>query len=202
MAAGLSPCDWATKWTTPRPDGRRAGCLRSYPWDYLIGSVHFIRIGELAGPSSLRLYEKHRPEEVCEIYFDQIRKMIEARFCDVIAHLDLPKKFGRRPARGLRPYAEPLIPAMLETGVAVEVNTSGLDLPCAEPLPGWDLLAILIEAGVPLVMGSDAHRPDQVARHFGPVLNRLIDLGLIHVASFERRRLTLMPVSEMNSNIS
>lgn len=66
---------------------------------------------------------------------------------------------GHRPTNGLVRYVEPLLPALLESGIAVEINTSGLDFPAQEFMPGWELIEILAEAGVSLTLGpTPMHR--------------------------------------------
>ena len=158
--------------------------ISRYPWDYLIGSVHNIGLEKLQEPA---LYQEWDIDDVCEIYFHRVGDMLRERFCDIIGHLDLPKKMGSRPQRGLRHYIEPLIPDLLAAGVAVEINTSGKDNPAGEFMPGWETVAMLAEAGVPLTLGSDAHAPQQVARHFGEAIGELWRIGVRELSWFERR---------------
>ncbi len=156
-----------------------------YPWDYLIGSVHHIGFEKLQQPE---LYTQWSGDDVCELYFHQLGLMIRERFADIVGHLDLPKKMGFRPQRGLLSYIEPLIPDLLAAGMAVEINTSGLDNPAQEFMPGWDTLAALAESGVPLTLGSDAHAPHQVGRHFALALSGLRRIGVRTLVRFERRQ--------------
>jgi histidinol-phosphatase (PHP family) len=166
----------------------------AHPWDYIIGSVHHVGSWCLPKESDVLEYERHRVEEVYELYFELVRQMVRARFCDVVAHLDLPKKHGHRPEGGILRYIEPLIPEIKAAGMAVEINTSGLDAPAGEVFPGWDAIEALNAAGVPLLISSDSHKPDQVGRHFGPTLARLRQLGVRELTRFERRRPIAAPL--------
>ena len=165
-----------------------------YPWDYIIGSVHHVGLWCVPMSSEAWRFKEHRVEDLCELYFELVRQMIDARFCDVIGHIDLPKKHGHRPEGGFLPYIEPLIPAMLETGVAVEINTSGRDHKIGEVHPDWDVLEGLIAAGVPLQVNSDAHKPIHVGRYFDETLDRLRQLGLQSLVRFEGRRMIRVPL--------
>ncbi|HOR28909.1 MAG TPA: histidinol-phosphatase HisJ family protein [Candidatus Sumerlaeota bacterium] len=177
-----------------RAIARRA--IEQFPWDYLIGSVHHLGFWGLPKPSHAHFFETARIEDVCELYYHLVGEMIDEGFCDIIAHLDLPGKFGHFPPGGMVPYVEPLIPRMLARGTAVEINTSGVDAPCAEVQPGWDVLALLADAHVPLLVNSDAHQPEHIGRHFPETLSRLRDLGVRTLTRFEARRRIEYPLPE------
>ena len=140
------------------------------------------------------MYDFWHIEDVCEIYFHFVGMMIRSRFCDIVGHLDLPKKMGRMPTGGLLRYIEPLIPDLLANDMAVEINTSGLDAPAQALMPGWEVIEALASSGVPLTLGSDAHAPHQVGRHFGQVTARLKQLGITELVRFERRQMLEAPL--------
>ena len=165
---------------------------QQYPWDYIIGSVHNIGFEKLQEPA---MYDEWHIEDVCELYFHQLSVMLRAGFCDIVGHLDLPKKMGRRPRGGMLAYVEPLIPDLLAAGVAVEINTSGRDAPAGESMPGRDIVACLAAAGVPLTLGSDAHAPHSVGRHFAETVAELRDLGVRELVRFEARQEIAVPLS-------
>ena len=144
------------------------------------------------------MYDAWHIEDVCEIYFHFVGMMIRERFCDVVGHLDLPKKMGSMPAGGMLRYVEPLIPDLLANDIAVEINTSGLDNPAREFMPGWDVVEALASRGVPLTLGSDAHAPHQVGRPFrqgagGLAESRRQGTGALRTTPDDRRagRLTI-----------
>ena len=141
------------------------------------------------------MYDEWHIEDVCELYFHQLSVMLRAGFCDIVGHLDLPKKMGRRPRGGMLAYVEPLIPDLLAAGVAVEINTSGRDAPAGESMPGRDIVACLAAADVPLTLGSDAHAPHSVGRHFAETVAELRDLGVRELVRFEARQKIAVPLS-------
>ena len=164
---------------------------RRYDWDYVIGSVHNIGFERLQMPE---MFDQWATEDICELYFHQLGLMLRERYCDIVGHIDLPKKMGWRPAGGLLPYIELLIPELLASGCAVEINTSGLDSPAGEFMPGWDVVAALASAGVPLTLGADSHAPQQVGRHFGEALAGLRRAGVRELTRFERRQPIAVPL--------
>ena len=164
---------------------------QQYPWDYIIGSVHNIGFEKLQEPA---MYDEWHIEDVCELYFHQLSVMLRAGFCDIVGHLDLPKKMGSMPAGGLLRYIEPLIPDLRANDIAVEINTSGLDNPAQAFMPGWDIVEALASSGVPLTLGSDAHAPHHVGRHFDLALAGLRKAGVKELVRFEKRQMIAVPI--------
>jgi histidinol-phosphatase (PHP family) len=158
-----------------------------YSWDYIIGSVHHVGFWCMPKTSEAEEFDKHNVDDVYELYFEVVRQMVRERFCDVIAHLDLPKKHGKRPTGGILRYVEPLIPEIKAAGMAVEINTSGEDSLGEEVYPAWDVIAALHGAGVPLLVNSDSHKPRQVGRYFTPTIARLREMGVKELVRFEKR---------------
>lgn len=174
--------------------GEARDVLSRHRWDYVIGSVHNIGFEKLQEPG---MYTHWHIEDVCELYFHQVGFMLRERFCDIVGHLDLPKKMGCRPRGGLLAYVEPLIPDLLAAGVAVEINTSGRDAPAGESMPGREIIACLAAAGVPLTLGSDAHAPHSVGRYFAETLLELRELGVRELVRFEQRQMIAVPLDTL-----
>ncbi len=82
---------------------------------------------------------------------------------DVLAHVDLPKKYGYRPAAEPVGLYRRVVEAAAATGTAVEVSSQGLRKPAREVYPSPAFLRMFREAGVPITLASDAHAPDEAA---------------------------------------
>ena len=83
---------------------------------------------------------------------------------------------------------------LLANDMAVEINTSGLDYRSQAFMPGWDIIEALAASGVPLTLGSDAHSPQQVGRHFDLALQGLKKAGVKELVRFERRQMIAVPI--------
>lgn len=106
-----------------------------------------------------------------------------------IAHLDLPKKFGDRlPEEALLELAEPALRAMAEEGLFLDVNTAGLRKPVGEVYPAPALLNRALELGIGVVLGSDAHRPEEVGFAFAKTQDLLLSLGFQEAHYFQEGR--------------
>jgi histidinol-phosphatase (PHP family) len=171
-----------------REDVTRA-VLAPYPWDYLLGSVHFVDgLGVDGEPS---LVDEVGVEGAWRRYFETLARAARSGLFDSLSHPDLVKIFGDR-AKSFD-YA-PVADAIAESGVAVEVSTAGLRKPVGELYPHPDFLAACGERGVPVTTGSDAHSPDVVGRDFDRARELLRSAGYDTVTVFERREPRQVPL--------
>lgn len=168
-------------------------------WDYLIGSTHYIAPGfDVDSPRHVNRYTRtpHATEEIWEAYWQAFRAMAASGRFDFLAHPDLPKKFGHRPPGDLRRFYEPAIEAIVRGGSALEVSTAGLHKPVGELYPGDEFLRLACAAGVPVLINSDAHHPDEVGRDFDRALAAVHAAGYREVCRFERRQRRMVRLEE------
>jgi len=85
---------------------------------------------------------------------------------EVVGHLDLVKKLGRRPSKAMAAAEDEALAAIRDAGLAIELNTSGLRSATREAYPSPSLLARAAARGIPLTLGSDAHVAADVGRDF------------------------------------
>jgi histidinol-phosphatase (PHP family) len=171
-----------------REDETRA-LLAPYPWDYLLGSVHFI--DGLGVDGEPRLLDEVGVEEAWRRYFDTLASAARSRLFDSLSHPDLVKIFGLRDdGFDYGPAAD----AIAESGVAIEVSTAGLRKPVGELYPHPALLAACRERDVPVTLGSDAHTPELVGRDFDRARELLRSAGYDTVTVFERRAARQVPL--------
>jgi histidinol-phosphatase (PHP family) len=143
--------------------------LARYDFDYVIGSVHFLSDG--FGFDHSRNRREIETRGVDAVYRENYRLVACAAgtgLFDVVGHLDLPKKFGHRPADAvaIAACAQDALSAIAAAGMAIEVNTSGWRKPVGEAYPAAALLASAAALGIPLTFGSDAHAPGDVGADF------------------------------------
>jgi histidinol-phosphatase (PHP family) len=156
--------------------------LAPYPWDYLLGSLHFI--DGLGVDDEPRLLHALGVEEGWARYFETLGAAAGSGLFDSLSHPDLVKIFGER-AESFD-YSD-VADAIASGGVAVEVSTAGLRKPVGELYPHPEFLAACRERGVPVTLGSDAHTPDLVGRDFDRARELLRTAGYDTVTIFDRR---------------
>jgi histidinol-phosphatase (PHP family) len=146
---------------------------RRAPLHHVLGSVHyqmaFYRERYFTG--DVFLYQK--------TYYEHLAMAAESGLFDTLSHPDLVK--NERPAEWhfprIRDVVERALDRIAVTGVAMELNTSGLLKAIPEMNPNAEQLRLMRERGIPVVLGADAHRPDRVADGYGAALRLLIEAG-------------------------
>lgn len=179
-------------------EDRIANLLEARPFDYVVGSVHFIGSGAV-DQDRWDVWELERgdPDRVWQRYFEQLAAAAESGLFDLLAHPDLVKVWGPArpgPERDPRFYYEPAVAAIADTGIAVEVSTAGLRKPVAELYPSLALGRMLAEAGVPFALSSDAHVPEQVGYEYDRAVEFLGEIGVDEIATFRARERRMEPL--------
>jgi len=140
--------------------------LEDKTFDLVIGSVHYVDGEFVFGP----LTDGRSAEEAYGRYFEMVYQAAQTGLFNVLGHLDVLKRSGVRRYGPFiyEPYAgqiEAILKAIIDTGTALEVNTSGLRQAPREPYPGLEVLQRYRELGGKLLtVGSDAHRASDVGR--------------------------------------
>jgi len=150
-----------------------AAALEPYPWDYLLGSVHWI--DGLAVDQAPGIWADRPVDEVWALYLAALAELASSGHVDVLAHPDLAKFFGKRPAAIEYPPLD---------GVALEISTAGLHKPVGELYPDLPMLA----GHPPITLASDAHVPRNVGRDFDRALEHARAAGYETVTVFDGRQ--------------
>ncbi len=181
----------------PRREDRIANVLEARDWDYVVGSVHFLRDHAVDAEDYSIWGTGESPEKVWRRYFETVAEAARSGLYDIMAHPDLVKVWGRAapiPDGDLRRYYEPAAEAFAESGVAVELSTAGWRKPVGEQYPARPFLEMIVDAGCPIALSSDAHTPEQLGFEYDRALELLESVGVRELAVFERRQRRLEPV--------
>jgi histidinol-phosphatase (PHP family) len=178
-------------------EDRIATLLERHEFDYVVGSVHMVgdRFVDHAGWD---IWEQEPdPDRVWKRYFELVAEAASSGLFDILAHPDLVKMWGPErpwPERDPRSHFEPVVEAIAESGIAVELSTAGLRKPVDDFYPSRPLCEMCVDAGVPFALSSDAHAPEQVGYAYDRAVELLGELGVEEICVFERRRRRLEPV--------
>jgi histidinol-phosphatase (PHP family) len=184
----------------PGGEDRTANLLEARDFDYVVGSVHFIREGAVDMDDYSAWTSGRSVEEIWRRYFQTIGEAAASGLFDVLAHPDLVKYWSPNraerplPEGDLRRYYELAIEGIAEAGIAVEVSTAGLRKRAGEIYPAPAFLEMCLQAGAPVALSSDAHRPEDVGADYDQALELLERLGVSELCVFDRRVRRLEPV--------
>ncbi|MGA2321315.1 MAG: histidinol-phosphatase [Solirubrobacteraceae bacterium] len=183
----------------PGAEDRMANLLAARDFDYVIGSVHFLRERAVDMDPYSIWEEGHSPEEIWRRYFQTVGEAARSGLFDVLAHPDLVKVWGPErplPEGDLRRYYELAIDGIAESSIAVEVSTAGLRKRAGELYPAPAFLEMCLQAGVPVALSSDAHRPQDVGADYQRALELLEQMGVSELCVFDRRSRRLEPIGK------
>ncbi|HEV7527777.1 MAG TPA: histidinol-phosphatase [Solirubrobacteraceae bacterium] len=187
----------------PGAEDRIANLLEARDFDYVVGSVHFIREGAV-DMDDYSVWDSGRSvEQIWQRYFQTIGEAARSGLFDILAHADLVKVWGVErplPEGDLRRYYELAIDGIADSGIAVEVSTAGLRKYVKELYPAPAFLEMCLEAGVPVALSSDAHRPEEIGADYDRALEMLEQLGIGELCVFEHRERRLQPIGPAESD--
>ncbi|MDT0125552.1 histidinol-phosphatase HisJ [Paenibacillus sp. RRE4] len=179
--------------------------IERYPWDYVIGSVHFLGEWDITDFRQTHQWEGKDVLEVYRQYYDAVSKAAATGLYDIIGHSDVIKRFGYVPSPEQNEERIALedvaLQAIAKSGCAMELNASGLSKPCAEMFPSRRMLTEAIRLGIPLTMGSDAHDPMKLGDYLPEAEALLHELGCKQVAVFESRQRSFIPLNVDSSGV-
>ena len=176
----------------PEFENEIGNVLKRFDFDYVIGSIHFL--DEWNYDTDKSRYFEFSNDYLYEWYFEELQKAVKSGLFDYMAHPDLIKKHRIWPETSKIHLYRETAKIFADFGVAFEVNTSGRDRPCREFFPGPDLINELHNASVPVTLGSDSHKADQIGRYFPQAQAFLRETDYNSMVRFNKRRKIVEPL--------
>jgi histidinol-phosphatase (PHP family) len=164
--------------------------LAQYPFDVLLGSVHWIgtwMFDDLSSAVAMGEWDSRTIESVWSDYTRCLEELAASGAVDVLAHPDLCKVTGRRPSVPDEFY-DRMAEAAASAGLAAEVSSAGWRKPVGEAYPAPSLLARFRERGVPITTASDAHQLSEVAARSADLKEFITSAGYTELRAFSARQ--------------
>jgi len=176
-----------------RPDLAEAfaAVARTHPFDFIIGATHELGDKDFAWAGH---YETTPKQAAYQHFFQNIWESITAvADWDVLAHMDYICRYGRYEDRSLH-YADhhetvdAILRHCIRAGKGIELNTSGLRYGVGVH-PSLDFVRRYKQLGGEIItVGSDAHRPQDIASGFAEAGAMLSAAGFRYVTRFKQRK--------------
>jgi histidinol-phosphatase (PHP family) len=163
----------------PGLEEETAEALQPYPWDYVLGSIHFL--DGLAIDQEPSLVGSLGEEAAWGRYYETLERAARSGLFDSLAHPDIVKYFGDEIDWDWEAVARSL------NGVALEVSSAGLHKPHRKLYPNSGLLAAAKVSGMPITLASDAHVAQNVGRDLDRAVEHARAAGYETVTVFDRR---------------
>lgn len=164
----------------------------SYPFDFIIGSVH---IFDGMDPYCKEYFRDRTDEEgyrrAFEITLENLKNISDF---DVLGHLDYVVRYGNYQARDYSyqkysDYIDEILKYLISHGKGLEVNTAGFKYGIGFAHPHPDILKRYKELGGEiLTIGADGHKPEHIAYDFDRISAILRACGFENYTEFRQRK--------------
>ena len=176
--------------------GHIQSLLDSADFDLVLGSLHTGPFWDLAPGDPTATPEF--VEQMNRTYYLRMGELARTGLYDVCSHFDIVKRAGiHAPEKLLSEIVPPALDAVAAAGMAIEINTSGLDHGAAQAYPSPLILSWMKARDIPITFGSDSHDPAQIGRHFEQAVELAWNAGYTHRVAFRRRKKTNVPLSRL-----
>lgn len=163
--------------------------LRTYPFDYVIGSVHFLRGWAYDTGAIKAEWENHALADIYEWYTQEVEKLAAAGLYDALGHPFNIRLYKHFPKFDVTPYLERVARAMRKADMIVDLNTGTYyRYPVKEFSPYRDFMRVAREYDLPLITTSDAHKPEDCARYNEEAVQYARSFGFTEQIRFTGRR--------------
>ena len=183
----------------PEIEGALPENFHSTDFDIILGSMHLIDHIAISDNRANQAFKKYTIEELGHRYYSQLQAAVESGLFDIVAHIDLYRRFGQAYyGEGIReiwkPHIGNLADAMKRNNVGFEINTSALRRGQSEPMPESAIARELRMQGISIITaGSDAHTPKDVGADIDRAYDLLQNAGFKNISQFEKRTVTNLP---------
>ena len=159
--------------------------------DYVLGSVHFLERADQmfdSVPDGAEQFEGRNIDEMYADYFRRLRELIATGLVDSVAHMDLIKIHGHRPASDIGALLNEALELIHVRNLAIELSTAGWRKPVNELYPSDSIIELAMKKGIPFTTASDAHSYVQLGENFANLAHKMGEIGIRKVCIFERHK--------------
>jgi histidinol-phosphatase (PHP family) len=165
--------------------------------DFVLGSVHFLeRVDQMfdSVPDGAAQFERRNIDEMYADYFRRLRELIATGLVDSLAHLDLIKIHGHRPTADIGMLVNETLEFIRERNLAIELSTAGWRKPVNELYPSDSIIELAMDKGIPFTTASDAHSHVQLGENFARLADKMAEIGICQVCTFEKHKRAEVPL--------
>ncbi len=188
VKTGIEVCNF-------RDQSKVKDILKDYDFDYVIGSVHFLR-GWAYDSSEIKAeWENHSLQEIYEWYAEEVEQLADSGLYDVLGHPFNIRLYRHIPDFDVTSVLERVARALKRADMAVDVNTgTRYRYPIEEISPYPDFMRIAAKYELPVITSSDAHQPEDCGRYNDEAVDYLRQFGYTKLLRFEHRKRSFVPM--------
>lgn len=166
--------------------------IHSQPFDFVIGSQHDYEGLDVCYSD---FYEGKTKRQAYTQFLQEMVDCVKAipEF-NIVGHIDYIARYGQYDDKTLSYYdftdiIDLLLTTIIRCGKGIEINTSGIRYNLGHTHPHFDIIKRYKQLGGEMItVGSDAHKPEDIATHFDLAYEYLTVLGFKAVTVFRDRK--------------
>lgn len=176
-----------------QPEAMRQNAVyaKSYDFDFIIGSSHICHGKDPYYPGFFDIQDKE--SSIREYFVSILENIRKFSNFDVYGHLDYVVRYAPGQDEGYayeayRDILDQILRLLLEKGKGIELNTGGLKKGMHDIHPCTGILKRYRElGGETITIGSDAHKPEDIADSFPLAAEKLKECGFRYYCVYEKR---------------
>ena len=169
--------------------------LDKYLFDYVIGSIHFIRGWAYDSEEIKAEWQQHSLEDIYEWYTQEIEHLCAGGLYDVLGHPFNIRLYKYFPDFDVTPYLLRAVQALKKADMGIDVNTGTYyRYPVQEISPYGDFLKLAKEYELPIITSSDAHKPEDCGAYIDDAIKYVKEYGYIEGMTFNKRKRSMVPL--------
>lgn len=170
---------------------RVAEIIEKYPFDYVIGSIHYLKGWGYDFSDIKSEWQAHSLRDIYEWYAQEIEQLCSSGLYDILGHPFNIRLFKFLPDFDVTSVLERAAQALQKADMAVDINTGTLyRYPIKEISPYPDFMKIAAAYGLSVITSSDAHEPEDCGRYIDRAVEYAQQFGYEESLTFDGRRRT------------
>ena len=170
--------------------------LQKYPFDYRIGSVHYVWGWGFDFAEVKDEWQRHDLADIYEGYVAEIEKLAASGLYDVLGHPFNLRLFKILPDFDVTEFLERAAAALEKANMAIDVNTGTMyRYPIAEISPYADFMRVAARHKLPVIITSDAHAPADCGKFHDEARDYAKSFGYETTLRFTKRQREIVPLT-------
>lgn len=167
---------------------------KKYPFDYIIGSVHYVNKKSIFDKSRWVSLTTDQKKKEKEDYYKLIQDSAKSGVFQILGHIDAMKGYYPEFSTINTPIIDETLKIISRANIAIEVNTSGKTKDVGGWYPSNEILERALHYGVDITYGSDAHHPNRIGDDYLQVQKKLKDIGFKEMVYYVEKKRKVVPI--------
>jgi histidinol-phosphatase (PHP family) len=170
----------------PRAEEEIADFLADAGFDYAVGSVHSVDDTFVQWEGEFADMDEGEREAFVDDYYDALVDLVESELFAIAAHPDLVERTEPLRGRSTVDHYRRVADALADSRTVPEINAGRALQDIGVVHPSDEFLEALLDRGVGVTLGTDAHAPEELGPRADFLRERVADLEIEPASPFDK----------------